>query len=57
MKQIFIFLLLLLSAFMVAQQPVLKRDVDKHGVVNFMVFDNKFLSTPLGQAKNYLMIR
>lgn len=42
---------------MVAQQPVLKRDVDKHGVVNFMVFDNKFLSTPLGQAKNYLMIR
>lgn len=54
MKQISIFLLLLLSAFMVAQQPVLKRDIDKHGIVNFMVFDNKTLSIPFEQAKKLL---
>ena len=54
MKQISIFLLLLLSAFVAAQQPISKRDIDKHGVVNFMVFDNKTLSIRLEQAKKLL---
>jgi len=34
-----------------AQQTVLKREVDKHGIINFMVFDNKTTAIPLGQSK------
>jgi hypothetical protein len=54
MKKTFTFFLLFTSLLGFAQQPVLKRDVDENGIVNFMVFDNTTSFISFNQAKKLL---